>query len=70
MNVDRRQHRCQERSGLKVVCDECGNLSIKAIDPTNATDLAKVHCRRCNAVRGTVADLRELARRSTDLFEF
>jgi len=31
---------------------------------------AKIYCRRCNAVRGTVADLRELARRSTDAFEF
>jgi len=70
MNIDRRQYQCPERSGLKVVCDECGNLSIKAIDPTSATDLAKVHCGRCNAVRGTVADLRELARRSTDVFEF
>jgi hypothetical protein len=70
MNIDRRQSQCQERSGLKVVCDECGNLSIKAIDPASATDLAKVHCGRCNAVRGTLADLRALARRSTDIFEF
>lgn len=70
MSIDRRQHQCQERSGLKVVCEVCGNLSIKAIDPTSATDLSKVHCARCNAVRGTVADLRELARRSTDIFEF
>jgi hypothetical protein len=68
MKIDRRQH--QERSGLKVVCEMCGNLSIKAIDPSSATDLAEIHCGRCNAVRGTVADLRELARRSTDIFEF
>jgi hypothetical protein len=68
--MNRDQHRCQERSGLKVVCEECGNLSIKAIDPNKATDLAKIYCGRCNAVRGTVADLRELARRSTDVFEF
>ncbi|HLX15660.1 MAG TPA: hypothetical protein VKS24_10685 [Bradyrhizobium sp.] len=63
-------HQCLERPGLKAVCEECGNLSIRAIDPTGATDLTKVYCGRCNAVRGTVADLREMARRSTDVFEF
>jgi len=68
MNID--QHQCQERSGLRIVCDECGNLSIKAIDPDIATDLAKIYCGRCNAVRGTVADLREMARRSRDAYEF
>ena len=56
---------------MKVVCEECGNLSIKPIDPACAPDdLAKIYCRRCNAVRGTVGDLRELARRSTGAFEF
>jgi hypothetical protein len=69
MNVD--QHQPEARPGLKVVCEQCGNLSIKPIDPASAPDdLAKIYCRRCNAVRGTVADLRELARRSTDAFEF
>jgi hypothetical protein len=66
MNIDQHQ---QMQPGLKVVCQECGCLSIKAIDPDSAPDIA-VHCRRCNAVRGTVADLRDLARRSTDAFEF
>ncbi len=64
------QHHCRGRTGLKVVCDACGSLSIKAIDPDSAPDHAEVHCRRCNAVRGTLGDLRELARRSTDVFEF
>jgi hypothetical protein len=68
MNVD--QHQPETRPGLKVVCEECGNLSIKPIDPSAPDDLAKIYCRRCNAVRGTIADLRELARRSTDAFEF
>jgi hypothetical protein len=69
MNVD--QHLPEARPGLKVVCEECGNLSIKPIDPASTPDdLAKIYCRRCNAVRGTVADLRELARRSTGAFEF
>jgi hypothetical protein len=68
MNLD--PNDCQERPGLKVVCEVCGNLSIKAIDPTSAPDLAKIYCRRCNAVRGTLGELRELARKSADLFEF
>jgi hypothetical protein len=68
MNLD--QHQRRERPGLKVVCEECGNLSIKPIDLVSAPDLAKIHCRRCNAVRGTLADLHELARRSADVFEF
>ncbi len=55
---------------LKVVCEACGDLSIKAIDLANAPDSAEIRCRRCNAIRGTVADLRELARRATGEFEF
>jgi hypothetical protein len=68
MSLD--EHDCQERPGLKVVCEACRNLSIKAIDPASAPDFAKIYCRRCNAVRGTLGDLRELARRSADIFEF
>jgi len=60
---------CERRPGLKIVYEQSGNLAIKAIDPGKATDLAEIHCGRCNAVRGTLADLREMARRSTDLFE-
>jgi hypothetical protein len=63
-------HPCEAQSGLKIVCEVCGNLSIKPIDPVDALDGASVHCRRCNAVRGTVADLRALARQSTGDFEF
>jgi hypothetical protein len=63
-------HPCNAQPGLKIVCEVCGNLSIKPIDPTDALDGASVHCRRCNAVRGTVADLRALARQSTGDFEF
>ena len=57
-------------AGLKVICEGCGDLSIKAIDLANAPDSAEIRCRRCNATRGTVADLRELARRATGEFEF
>jgi hypothetical protein len=60
----------EAQPGLKIVCDICGNLSIKPIDPADAGDSASVHCRRCNAVRGTIADLRALARQSTGDFEF
>ena len=63
-------HPCEVQPGLKIVCEVCGSLSIKAIDPVDALDGASVHCRRCNAVRGTVADLRALARQSTGEFEF
>ena len=60
----------EAQGGLKIVCEVCGNLSIKPIDPADAGDGANVHCRRCNAVRGTIADLRALARQSTGYFEF
>lgn len=67
-NLD--QHHYRARPGLKIVCDECGNLSIKPIDQAAAPDLTMIHCRRCNAIRGTLADLHDLARRSADVFEF
>jgi hypothetical protein len=63
-------HILEAQSGLKIVCEVCGNLSIKPIEPVDARDDASVHCRRCNAVRGTVADLRALARQSKGEFEF
>jgi hypothetical protein len=63
-------HSSETQGGLKIVCEVCGNLSIKPIDPAAASDGTEVHCRRCNAVRGTIADLRALARQSTGDFEF
>ena len=68
--MDLLNHLCVERQGLKIVCDVCGNLSITAEDPVNAADEASIHCRRCNALRGTMADLRALARQATGDFEF
>jgi hypothetical protein len=61
---------CEAQPGLKIVCEVCGNLSIAPIDPVVAEDGDSVHCRRCNAVRGTIADLRALARQSTGDFDF
>ena len=63
-------HSSQPQSGLKIVCEVCGTLSIKPIDPAGASDGTQVYCGRCNAVRGTIADLRALARQSTGDFEF
>ena len=34
--MDLLDHLCLERSALKMVCDVCGDLSIKAIDPVDA----------------------------------
>jgi hypothetical protein len=68
MNFEQQCRR--DRPGLKLVCENCGNLSIKPIDPDVAPELAIIHCRRCNAVRGTLADLQAIARRSVDVFEF
>jgi hypothetical protein len=60
----------RKRSGLSIVCAECGSLSIKIVDPATAPDTTPIHCGRCDAIRGTLADLHDLARRSTDVFEF
>jgi len=59
-----------KRSQFKIVCDECGSLSIKIMDPTSLPAATPVQCGRCCAIRGTLADLHALARRGSDLFEF
>jgi hypothetical protein len=58
-----------ENSEFKIVCDGCGSLTIKPIDSAAASE-TKIQCGRCNAVRGTLADLRALAHRGKDVFEF
>jgi ribosomal protein S27E len=60
----------RQRSRFKVVCEDCGGLSIKVEDPAHSPATALVRCGRCNAIRGTLAELHEMARRSTDSFEF
>jgi hypothetical protein len=62
--------RSYERPGFKCICESCGGLSIKAAPPSDAPATALVMCGGCNAVRGTLADLQELARRGSDAFEF
>jgi hypothetical protein len=57
-------------SRFKIVCEDCGSLSIKVADPANSPDATPVKCGRCGVVRGTLGELHDLARRSTDSFEF
>jgi hypothetical protein len=56
-------------AGFKIVCDHCGSLSIKPLDPAMLTPAAAIQCGRCNAIRGTLADLHYLAHRGKDVFE-
>ena len=57
-------------TGFKIVCADCGNLSIRMAERKAVATDTIIECRRCNAVRGTLADLHALARRSRDIFEF
>jgi hypothetical protein len=55
---------------FKMVCDRCGSLSIKLSDPINLPSSTAIQCGGCSAIRGTLADLQDLARRGKDVFEF
>lgn len=58
------------QSGFKIVCSDCGGLSIKpTLCPSTSVDTI-IECRQCSAVRGTLADLHVLARHSRDVYEF
>jgi hypothetical protein len=57
-------------AGFRMVCDCCGGLSIRMADPTKSSDSTLVQCGGCDAVRGTLGELHDLARRATDVFEF
>ena len=56
--------------GFRMVCDRCGGLSIRMADPQKSSSSTPVQCRGCDAVRGTLGELHDLARRATDVFEF
>jgi hypothetical protein len=64
------QPRTGLRAGFKVICDACGSLSIKHMDQADASPACAIQCGRCNAVRGTLAELHDLTRRGKDFFEF
>ena len=58
-------------SKFKFICGACGSMSIKVERPDRAAETTIVECSRCNAPRGTLAALRDLARRGrNDLLEF
>jgi hypothetical protein len=59
-----------DASRFKIVCEACGSLSIRVADPANAPASTPVCCGRCDAVRGTLGELQDMARRGTDSFEF
>ena len=58
------------QSGFKIVCSDCGGLSIKPTISASASIDTLIECRQCSAVRGTLADLHVLARHSRDVYEF
>ncbi len=64
------QHQPAAVAGFRIVCDCCGSLSIRIVDPANSPASALVQCRGCDAVRGTLGDLRDLGRSGTEVFEF
>lgn len=68
--MDSVQQDIREQPGFKVVCCECGSLSIKMADFANAPEDTKIECGRCTAIRGTLAELHVLARTGNDSFEF
>jgi hypothetical protein len=53
----------RKRSRFKIVCEDCASLSIKVADPANSPNATLVRCGRCNAARGTLEELHDLARR-------
>jgi hypothetical protein len=56
---------------FKVVCDACGSLTIRVVNPQGAPEATIVECGRCHSPRGTLAALRDLARQgSCNVFEF
>jgi hypothetical protein len=52
-----------EQPKFQFVCDACGSLTIRIADPEHAPDSAVVECGRCSSPRGTMAALRDLARK-------
>jgi hypothetical protein len=46
---------------FRVVCDDCGSLTIKIESPERASRDAIVYCGGCGVSRGTVGALRDLA---------
>src|SRR5258708_2006333 len=58
------------RAGFKIVCSNCGALTINAVDLTGAAETAQIRYGRCDCHSWTVADLHDLARKNTGAVEF
>ena len=52
-----------------MICDHCGNLSIKLPDLPDQCATSIVRCGKCGHARGTLAELQHLARAGTTDFE-
>jgi hypothetical protein len=48
--------------GFKIVCDGCDSLGIVLDNGEGAPSSMPIRCSGCGAVRGTLGDLRKLAR--------
>ena len=48
---------------FQMVCDDCGSLTIKIENPEGASRETVVYCGHCDASRGTMGALRDLADR-------
>jgi hypothetical protein len=51
-----------DNNTFKLVCDNCGSLTIRVANPTPADAAAVVECGPCRFPRGTWAALRDLAK--------
>jgi hypothetical protein len=55
---------------FKLVCDACGSMKVRITHSDRAPEATIVECGRCDAPRGTLAALRDLAKSGRgDLFE-
>jgi hypothetical protein len=59
---DRRGFNMIDNNTFKLVCENCGSLTIRVADPEQVDAAAMVECGRCGSPRGTWAALRDLAR--------
>ena len=52
-----------DKNTFKLVCEDCGSLTIRAENYDRADAAAIIECGRCKSPRGTWAALRDLARK-------
>jgi hypothetical protein len=59
-----------EKAGFKVICDRCGNLSVKLPELSQQVATSVIRCGKCGEARGTLEELQHLARHGSTDFEF